>query len=151
MSTDRYFDDFEVGERFVSPGITLTESMILDFAMVYDPQPFHLDAEAAKASPFEGLIASGFQTMAIGFRAFLMTGVFAKCSLGSPGLDELRWPRPVRPGDTLHSVLTVLEKRPSKSRPDRGMLTTDFRIYNQREEEVMTLKGMHILARRPAG
>jgi acyl dehydratase len=147
--TDRYFDDFEVGEEIVSPGITLSESMILDFAMLYDPQPFHLDLEAAKASPFGGLISSGFQTLAVGFRAFLMTGAFAKCSLGSPGLDELRWPQPVRPGDTLHTVLRVADKRPSKSKPDRGLMVTDWRILNQHGEEVMTLKGMHILARRP--
>jgi acyl dehydratase len=146
---DRYFDDFEVGERFVSPGITLTESMILDFALMYDPQPFHLDLEAAKASPFGGLISSGFQTLAIGFRAFLMTGVLAKCSLGSPGVDELRWLKPVRPGDTLRSLWIVLEKRPSKSKPDRGVLVSDWRILNQGDEEVLTVKGMHILARRP--
>jgi acyl dehydratase len=146
---DRYFDDFEIGEAFVSPGITLTEGLILDFALLYDPQPFHIDAEAAKASNYGGLIASGFQTMAIGFRAFLMTGVLAKCSLGSPGLDELRWLKPVRPGDTLHTRLTVLEKRPSRSKPDRGILVSDMRILNQRDEEVMSIRGMHLLARRP--
>jgi acyl dehydratase len=150
-STDRYFDDFEVGERFVSPGITLTEGMILDFALLYDPQPFHIDVEAAKASPYGGVISSGFQTLALGFRAFTMTGVIAKCSLGSPGLDELRWLKPVRPGDTLRSLWIVAEKRPSKSKPDRGILVSDWRILNQRDEEVMTLKGMHILAGRPAG
>jgi acyl dehydratase len=147
--TDRYFDDFEIGETIVSPGITLTETMILDFALAYDPQPFHVDLEAARTGPFGGLISSGFQTLAIGFRAFLMTNALAKCSLGSPGLDELRWTQPVRPGDTLHSVLKVLEKRPSKSKPDRGLMVSDWRILNQRDEEVMTLKGMHILARRP--
>ena len=148
--SDRYFDDFEVGERFVSPGITLTEGMILDFALLYDPQPFHIDLEAAKASPYGGLISSGFQTLALGFRAFTMTGVIAKCSLGSPGMDELRWLKPVRPGDTLRSLWIVAEKRPSKSKPDRGILVSDWRILNQKDEEVMTLKGMHILARRPA-
>jgi acyl dehydratase len=146
---DRYFDDFAIGETFGSPGITLTESMIVDFALVYDPQPFHIDAEAARASNYGGLIASGFQTMAVGFRAFLMTGVLAKCSLGSPGLDELRWLKPVRPGDTLHTVLKVLEKRPSRSKSDRGIMISDMRILNQRDEEVMSIRGMHLLARRP--
>ena len=96
--TDRYFDDFSVGDSFTSPSVTLTESMIVEFAFAYDPQPFHIDAEGAKATPFGGLIASGFHTMAVGFRMFLALGLFSKCSLGSPGLDELRWPRPVRPG-----------------------------------------------------
>lgn len=148
--SDRFFEDFEIGERFVSPGITLTESMILDFAMLYDPQPFHLDVEAAKGSAFGGLIASGFQTLAIGFRAFMLLAPLGhRSSMGSPGLDELRWLRPVRPGDTLHTEMEVLDKRPSSSKPDRGTLFTRFRILNQREEEVMTFKGMHILARRP--
>jgi acyl dehydratase len=147
--TDRYFDDFEVGEKFLSPGITVTESMIVDYALLYDPQPFHIDAEAAKASNFGGLIASGFQTVAIGFRAFLMLGLFRSCSMGSPGMDELRWPRPVRPGDTLRAEMNVVEKKPSRSKPDRGMLFTYFRVLNQRDEEVMTFRCMHLLARRP--
>ncbi len=138
---DRYFEDFAVGECFVSAGITVSESMILDFALRYDPQPFHLDVEAAKASNYGGLIASGFQTMALGFRA---------CGMGSPGLDELRWPRPVRPGDTIHSELTITDSRPSRSKPDRGMLMTAVRILNQHGEEVMTFKGMQLSRRRPA-
>jgi acyl dehydratase len=148
--SDRYFDDFAIGETLVSPGITLTESAMLDFALLYDPQPFHLDAEAAKKSIYGGLIASGFQTLAMGFRAFLATGVFANCSLGSPGFDELRWLKPVRPGDTLHSTWTALEKRPSKSKPDRGIVVADFRVLNQQDEAVLTLKCMHLLARRPS-
>jgi acyl dehydratase len=145
--TDRYFDDFEIGEQFVSPGITLTESMIVDYALIYDPQPFHVDAMAAHASNFGGLIASGFQSIAIGFRAFLMLGLFRSCSMGSPGMDEVRWTRPVRPGDTLRAEATVLEKEPSRSKPDRGMLFTQFRILNQRNEDVVMFKCMHLLAR----
>jgi acyl dehydratase len=148
--SDRYFEDFAVGDRFVSGGVTVSESMILDFALRYDPQPFHLDVEMAKASNYGGLIASGFQTMALGFRAFLDLGVFRACGMGSPGLDELRWPRPVRPGDTLHSELTITESRPSRSKPDRGMLMTSIRVLNQRGEEVMTFKGMQLTRRRPA-
>ena len=147
--SDLYFDDFKLGDRFVSPGVTITEGMILDFAMAYDPQPFHIDVEAAKASPFGGLIASGFQTLALGFRMFLMTGVFRACSVGSPGLDELRWPRPVRPGDTIHSELEVVELRPSRSKPDRGMLISRMHVLNQNGEEVASVKGMHLLLRRP--
>ena len=129
--TDLYFDDFEIGQRFVTRGITLTESLIIDFAMRYDPQPFHIDVEAAKASNYGGLIASGFQTMALGFRMVLETGIFRASSMGSPGLDELRWLRPVRPGDTLHTELEVAEKRPSTSKPDRGILRVKYQVKNQ--------------------
>ena len=106
---DRYFDDFEIGERILTPGLTLTESLIIDFAMRYDPQPFHIDIEAAKESNYGGLIASGFQTLALGFRMVVETGIFRACGMGSPGFDELRWLKPVRPGDTLHSELEVVE------------------------------------------
>ena len=147
---DLYLEDFKVGDRFVSAGITVSESMILEFALRYDPQPFHLDVEAAKQSHYGGLIASGFQTMALGFRAFLDLGVFRACGMGSPGLDELRWQRPVRPGDTIHSELTIAEIRPSPTKPDRGLLMTVVRILNQRNEEVMTFKGMQLTRKRTA-
>ena len=145
---DRYFDDFEIGERVVTPGITLTESLIIDFAMRYDPQPFHIDIEAAKESNFGGLIASGFQTLALGFRMFIQLGIFRACGMGSPGFDELRWLRPVRPGDTLHSELEVVDKKPSSSKPDRGMLRIKYWIKNQRGEDVITFTSMHLARRR---
>ena len=146
----RSFDDFEVGERFVSPGITVSEGQILDFALAYDPQPFHLDKEAAAVSPYGGLIASGFQTLALGFRAFYQTGVISHCSIGSPGLDELRWLKPVRPGDTLHAETVVKSKRASRSKPDRGIVYMDWEVKNQAGEVVMTFSGMHLLRRRAA-
>ncbi|MBV9523137.1 MAG: MaoC family dehydratase [Alphaproteobacteria bacterium] len=146
---DRFLEDFAIGQRFVSPGVTVSESMILDFALRYDPQPFHLDAEAAKETFFGGLIASGFQTLALGFRMLLQLDLFGASSMGSPGIDELRWPRPVRPGDTIHGELEVAETTPSRSKPDRGILKTAVRIVNQRGEDVMTFKGMHLLRRRP--
>jgi acyl dehydratase len=146
--TDLYFDDFEIGQRFTTRGITLTESLIIDFAMSYDPQPFHIDVEAAKASSYGGLIASGFQTMALGFRMVLETGIFRASSMGSPGMDELRWLRPVRPGDTLHTELEVVEKRPSSSKPDRGILRVRYQIKNQGGEDVMTFTSMHLLKRK---
>ncbi len=86
---DLYFDDFAPGDRFDSPGKTLTEAEIVDFAFRYDPQPFHLDTEAARVSPYGGLIASGFHTMVVGFRMVWQTGVFNACGLGSPGFDEI--------------------------------------------------------------
>ncbi|MGF1595026.1 MAG: MaoC family dehydratase [Kiloniellaceae bacterium] len=145
---DLYFDDFEPGQIFHSKGVTLSESQILDFALLYDPQPFHLDREAAAAGPFNGLIASGFQTLALAFRIFYQAGVINACSMGSPGLDELRWLRPVRPGDTLSVNATVREKRPSSSKPDRGTLIMDYVVANQNDEPVMTFTAIHILARR---
>lgn len=146
--TDRYFDDFAVGERFQTRGATLTEAMIIEFALTYDPQPFHIDVEAARQSIYGGLIASGFQTLALGFRMVMETGLFRAASMGSPGFDELRWLKPVRPGDTLHTELEVVDKKPSASKPDRGILRVVYRIKNQKDEEVLTFLSMHLLKRR---
>ena len=145
---DLYFDDFDPGQNFESKGATLSESQILDFALLYDPQPFHLDKEAAAEGPFNGLIASGFQTLAVAFRLFYQEKVINACSMGSPGLDELRWVRPVRPGDTIRVKATVREKRPSKSKPDRGTLLMDYAVMNQLDEVVMTFTAIHIFARK---
>ncbi len=147
--TDRYFDDFEVGERFESRGVTLSESQILDFALTYDPQPIHIDKIAAEASPFGGLISSGFQTLALAFRMFYQEKVINACSLGSPGMSELRWLLPVRPGDTLRTLAEITGKRPSRSRSDRGTVDFAFQVLNQKDETVMTFKSVSILARRP--
>ena len=143
-----YFDDFKVGDEFESSGITLTESLIIDFALKYDPQPIHLDATAAAAGPFGGLIASGFQTAALTFRLFWQTGLIADSSLGSPGLDELRWLKPVRPGDTLRVVVKVVEVRRSRSKPDRGVVRMAYTTLNQQGEAVMTLVGNQLLKAR---
>jgi acyl dehydratase len=145
----RYLEDFTLGEEIVSYGQTLTTDGIIGFAALYDPQAFHIDAEAAAASPYGGLIASGFQTLAIGFRMFLDTGIIAGTSLGSPGFDELRWLKPVRPGDTLHTIVRIDTIRPSTSKPDRGSVTAFFRMLNQRGEDVLTLKGILLVKRRP--
>lgn len=146
---ERYFDDFEIGECFVSRGVTLSEAQILDFALRYDPQPFHLDSHAAAQTPYGGLIASGFQTLALGFRMFFHENVITACSLGSPGMDELRWLAPVRPGDTLHTEAEVKDKRPSRSRADRGTLRMAYTVKNHHKQPVMTFICTHILARRP--
>ena len=146
---DRFFDDFEVGELFVSRGATLSEAQILDFALRYDPQPFHLDSHAAAQTPYGGLIASGFQTLALGFRMFFQENLITAASLGSPGMDELRWLLPVRPGDTLHTEAEVKDKRPSRSKPDRGTLWMAYTVKNQHKEAVMTFVCTHILARKP--
>jgi acyl dehydratase len=148
--TDRYFEDFKVGDTFVTGGVTLTESAIIDFAITYDPQPFHLDVTAAKAGPFGGLIASGFQTLALGFRQVLDLGVLKGGSMGSPGLDELRWTRPVRPGDTLRVKGEVMETKASSSKPDRGTVRVRYAFVTQTDETVLTMSCIHILKRRSA-
>ena len=147
---DRYLDDLKVGDRFVTGGITLTEAEIIDFAWRYDPQSFHLDVGAATDSPYGGLIASGFQSLALCFRLFIQTGMLARSSMGSPGIDELRWLAPVRPGDTLHSEIEVQEVRPSSSKPDRGIARLRYQAVNQRGESVLSFVIMHLLRRRPA-
>ena len=143
-----YFDDFEPGQTFSSRGATLSESQILDFALLYDPQPFHLDKEAAAEGPFDGLIASGFQTLCVAFRLFYQEKVINACSMGSPGLDELRWTRPVRPGDTIKVQATVKEVRPSRSKPDRGTVIMNYVTTNQVDETVMTFTAIHIFAKK---
>jgi acyl dehydratase len=146
----RYFDEFNVGESLISPGVTLTEASIIDFAFQYDPQRFHIDTEAAEKSPYGGLIASGFQTLTYAFRMFFHLGVINDTSFGSPGIDELRWTEPVRPGDTIRTQVTILEKRESRSRPDRGIMRLGFVVYNQKDQEVMTFTTIAFIARKPA-
>ncbi|AXS80408.1 MaoC family dehydratase [Dechloromonas sp. HYN0024] len=146
----RFLDDLTPGQTFVTPGFTLTEAEIIDFAWRYDPQPFHLDTNAAANSPYGGLIASGFQSLAICFRLFIQSGILADSSMGSPGIDELRWLAPVRPGDTLHGEIEVLEVRPSKSKPDRGIARLRYQAINQRGEAVLSFIVNHLLRRNPA-
>ena len=135
---DYYLDDFKPGDTFESPhGYTFTDADIIQFAHRYDPQVFHLDAEAAKNSIFGGLIASGFQTLAATFRLIHSIG-FLTHNLGGPGMDELRWLKPVRPGDTLRAVAEVVEVTPSRSKPDRGALRYKVSSVNQHGETVMT-------------
>lgn len=148
---DHYLEDFNPGERYTTGGVTFTESDIIDFALRYDPQPFHLDVNAAAESPYGGLIASGFHTLALGFRMFLQEGLLKASSIGSPGIDELRWLAPVRPGDTLHIEAEVLQVRESKSKSDRGTLRMAYKTINQHGDGVMTFTVIHLLKKRPSG
>jgi acyl dehydratase len=147
----RYFEDFEAGDRVESAPLTISEALIIEFGRVYDAQVFHVDPEAAKATVYGGLIASGLQTIALTFKLFLETGAIAASSLGSPGLDEIRWKVPVRPGDTLHVVADVLETRPSSSKADRGIVRIRYTALNQDGAAVMTMIGNQLLRRRDAG
>ncbi|MGH7715767.1 MAG: MaoC family dehydratase [Vulcanimicrobiaceae bacterium] len=146
--SSRYYEDFELGEVIVTPGVTLTESSIIDFAFTFDPQRFHIDTEAAEKSPYGGLIASGFQTLTYAFRMFFHLGLINDTGFGSPGIDELRWTEPVRPGDTIRTKVTVLEKRESHSRPDRGIIRLGFNVCNQNDREVMTFTTVAFIARK---
>ncbi len=144
-----YFEDYNVGDTFKSAGVTFTESNIIEFALTYDPQPIHIDVEAASQSQYKGLIASGFQTMALTFRMYIQAGLLEQ-GMGSPGMDELRWLKPVRPGDTLHLETEVQKTRASKTRIDRGYVDIFCRYVNQRDETVMTVRVTQIIRRRPA-
>ena len=145
MQASRWLDDFQVGEHFATQGYTFTEAKIIDFAFQYDPQPFHLDVPAAARSAYGGLIASGFQTVAICFRLFIQSGIIIDASLGSSGIDEMRWLAPVYPEDTLHSEVEVLDIKPSRSKPDRGIVRMRYEGRNQHREKVLSFIGNHIL------
>ncbi len=148
MTSGKYFDDLSVGDTFETGGITLTEGAIVDFALTHDPQPFHLDKVAATQSIFGGIIASGFQTIALTFRLFRDTGVITDTNLGGHGMDEVRWLAPVFPGDTLRARVAVEVLTPSRSKPDRGTVRFRYRTFNQDDIEVLNLVMIHVMARR---
>ncbi len=145
---DLYLEDFELGDLFTSPGLTVTEAQIIDFATQWDPVDFHMDLEVAKRHDFGGLIASGFHTLCITMRLFRQTGALDKCNIAGAGLDNLRWHAPVRPGDTIHLTAEVTESRPSSSRGDRGYVTMAYKVFNQRDEKVMSWRGIQIIRNR---
>lgn len=147
---DRYFEDFKIGDRFTSGGMTMTEAGIIEFARQWDPQSFHIDVEFAAKWQYGGLIASGLHTMCVTLKLWLELGVLRACSLGSPGLGETQFPRPVRPGDTLRVVTDIVELRPSASKPDRGIGRLRQVTINQRGEPVMEQETTVFLKRRPA-
>ena len=146
----RYFEDFKPGEVLELGHHTITRDEIVAFARQFDPQPFHLDEDAARATIFGGLIASGWHTGSLMMR-LLCDGVIADtASLGSPGIDEMRWIKPVRPGDTLSLRMIVADCVPSRSKPDRGIVRTVLELRNQHGEIVVSIKGMNLIGRRPS-
>lgn len=146
----RYFEDFPEGEVATFGPYEISADEIIRFAERYDPQPFHLDAEAARHGPFGGLAASGWMTAGVVMRLLVEGYVPPAASMGSPGLDELRWLAPVRPGDTIRARVTVVSKRTSASRPDRGIIHFLQEGLNQRDEVVISFRGVGIYRRRPA-
>ena len=145
-----YLEDLKVGNRFGSDSIEVTKETIFEFARQFDPQPFHLNEEAAERSIFKELTASGWHTAAMSMRLFV-TGKF-KAAGGSIGLavDELRWPQPVRPGDVLKLETEILDVRKSRSKPDRGIIRIRNTTTNQRDEIVQTFMAFVMIRRRPA-
>lgn len=143
--TDRYFDDYVQGATYELGSVKVAEPEILEFATKYDPQPFHVDPAAAAAGPFGGLIASGWHTASLMMRLFAANYLSPVSSLGSPGIDELRWLKPVRPGDELRVRVKVLEARLSKSKPDRGLLRSFVEVVNQDDEVVFSAIALNLV------
>ena len=149
-ATQRFFEDYAVGMSDEFGAYEITEREIIEFARRYDPQPFHIDPEAARASSFGGLVASGWMTGAAMMRMMVDHYVSPQASMGSPGLDELRWLRPVRAGDVLRVRITVTGAKRSASKPDRGVIWFDSAVLDQSDNVVMTCKGMSMYRCRSA-
>ncbi len=143
-----HFEDFPPGNIAEFGPRSVTREEIIAFAAEFDPQPMHLDEEAARASMLGGLAASGWHTCAILMRMIYDGFLFESVSMGAPGVDEVRWLAPVRPGDTLTMRRTVLDARVSRSKPDRGFVTLQFEVFNQAGRCVMTLKTPMMIARK---
>jgi acyl dehydratase len=145
-----YLEDFDAGQIFNTGRVRVDKEQIFAFAEQFDPQPFHLDEMAAQHSPFGGLAASGWHTAAMTMR-LMVEGEFKPAGgILGVGFDELSWPRAVRPGDELHAKSEILEVRPSKSRPDRGLIRVRTTTFNQKGEPVMVFTGNLLVPRRPA-
>jgi len=143
-----YLDDLEPGMTFELGSITVTREEILEFARRYDPQPIHTDEQAASASIYGGLISSGWLTVSLAMRRIVEGFLGRAASLGSPGADEVRWLKPVRPGDTLSCRAEILDVTPSLRRPDRGIARVRYEALNQHGEPVLRITGLQMLARR---
>ena len=145
----RYFDDCNVGDVFDLGEHVMTEADILRFAGEFDPQPFHIDPAAAKQSMYGGLIASGWHTGSIYMSLLVRTLLLEMASLGSAGIDELRWLKPVRAGDVLKGRMTITSAKVSEKHPSRGTLFTLGELFNQKDERVFFLRSSGMFARRP--
>jgi acyl dehydratase len=147
--TFRYFEDFQLGEKTDLGRYTVTEAEILTFARQYDPQRIHTDRDFAAQTSFGGLIASGWHTCAMFMRLLVDAMLLESSAIASPGVDGIRWIRPVRAGDELRAKTEVIEITPSRTRPDRGLVKHDCKVFNQNDELVMTLRTLALFSRRP--
>jgi acyl dehydratase len=146
----KFLEDFAVGQTYASGRLRVDEARVKSFAAEFDPQPFHLDAAAARESIFRGLAASGWHTAAMTMRLLVESELKPAGGIVGAGFDEFRWPRPVRPGDELHLEIEVMEVRPSKSRPDQGLIKVKTTTLNQNGEAVQVSIGNLVVPRRPA-
>ena len=148
---DRYFEDYVPGSSYQYGHVVVSEAEILDFARRFDPQPIHVDPARSVGGPFGGLIASGWHTGSLCMRMYVDHYVSHVASLASPGMDELRWQRPVRPGDALSLRVTIESARVTRSRPDRGLVHTNLQLLNQDDELAMSVRAMNFFGlRQPA-
>ena len=141
----RYFEDYIAGTTHEFGSILVEEEEVIAFARRFDPQPFHMDPDAARESAFGGLIASGWHTASLMMRLYASHYLSPASSLASPGVDELRWLKPVRPGDLLSVRVTILETTPSRSKPDRGIVRSFIEVLNQQREVVMSMKALNFI------
>ena len=145
----RWFEDMQPGEVREFGDYSMAEAEIVEFARKYDPQPFHTDPDAAKSSIFGGLIASGWHTASVAMRMMADHALSPESSMGSPGIDALRWLKPVRPGDRLRVRMTIEEAIASRSKPDRGIVKSLTEVLNQDGEVVLSMRGMTMIRRKP--
>ncbi len=143
---DRYLEDYISGAVYEFGSVSVEEAEVIAFALRFDPQPFHTDPDAAKQSIYGGLIASGWHTGSLMMRLFVDHYLSRVASLGSPGVDELRWIKPVFPGDELSLRVTVLDVTRSRSKPDLGILRSFIEVLNQHREVVMSMKALNFLS-----
>ena len=143
-----FFEDYQEDTVIEMGPVYVEEDELIEFALRYDPQPMHIAPEAAKAGPYKGLIASGWYTCALVMRELVNNYFSPSSSLGSPGIDELQWLRPVRPGDRLKVRATILETKLSRSKPDRGLVRTLVEALNQQHEKVVSFKALNFMLRR---
>jgi acyl dehydratase len=149
VATERYFEDFTVGQTFGSGRLVVDKEQVKRFAAEFDPQPFHLDEAAAKDTIFRGLAASGWHTAAMTMRLLVDSEIRPAGGIVGAGFDEFRWPRPVRPGDELHLKSEVLDVRPSQSRPSQGLIKLRTTTLNQDNEPVQIQIANLVVLRRP--
>ena len=147
-ANQRFFEDYVAGQRYEFGSITITEQDIIDFARQFDPQDFHIDPAKAANGPYKGIIASGWHTVSLAMRLYVDHYLSHVASLGSPGVDEVRWPNPLRPGDSVTIRVTILETRPSRSKPDRGIVRARVEAINQHGQTILSMSVVSLLGRR---
>jgi acyl dehydratase len=148
---DFFLEDLRPGQVFRTGGLEVTAEDIVAFGRQFDPQHFHVDPAAAAASAFGGLVASGLHTLCLSFRLFFDLRLWERAIIGSPGMRDLNWSSPLRPGDRIRAVVEVVEVRRSASRPDRGIVTMRHDTFNQRDERILSVTCLHMLRARQPG